>query len=252
MEVRTALCSARVVDVRREMFGEVVGAREAFAARLAVVGALARVYAQVARQVALAPERAPAEQTHKRSLTCVLPYVQLQVLLGPHALAAERASEPPLPVSLPLVVLHEAEDGVRARRLELAVGPRIVLRAICHGTYAGERDGYTPSTIRAVFVSPVLALGARRPTFCGIVDGHYRVGRAIRIDRAVLLGFADRIYRRCSRFRFFPLHRQIYFPTLTDDSFVGAGDLIDVVRRVRIFCMQTLERMVESVFFEGF
>lgn len=53
--------SARVVHVSREVFGEVVGAREALAAGLAVVGPLARVDAQVARQVALAAERAPTE-----------------------------------------------------------------------------------------------------------------------------------------------------------------------------------------------
>lgn len=127
--------SACVVYVRSEVLGEVVGAREALAARLAVVGPLARVDAQVACQVALAAKRAPAEQTHERTLARVLAHVQLQVLLRPHALPAERASESPLPVPLSFVVLHESEDPrVRAcRTLVLAaVSPRLVLRAVRH------------------------------------------------------------------------------------------------------------------------
>lgn len=64
------------MDVGGEVFGEVIGAREALSAGLAVVGPLARMDAQVARQVALASEGAPAEQAHEGSLPCVLPHVQ--------------------------------------------------------------------------------------------------------------------------------------------------------------------------------
>lgn len=102
--------SACVVYVCGEVLGEVVGAREALAARLAVVGPLARVDAQVPRQVALTAERAPAEQAHERTLARVLPHVQLQVLFRPHAFSTEWASEPPLPVPLPVISLHETQD----------------------------------------------------------------------------------------------------------------------------------------------
>lgn len=133
MEKRTAFGSTRIVDVRREMFREVVGPGKALAARLAVVGPLARVNAQVPRQVALTSERAAAEQTHKRTLTCMLPHVQLQILLGAYALAAERTREPPLPVSLSIVVLHKPENArMRAGAFEFTVGARLALRTISH------------------------------------------------------------------------------------------------------------------------
>lgn len=88
-----ALISARrrIVHVRRQMLGQVVGAREALAARLAVVRPLAGVDAQMARQVGLTAERAATEQAHERPFAGVLAHVQLQILLGPNAFAAERA-----------------------------------------------------------------------------------------------------------------------------------------------------------------
>lgn len=160
--------SARVVHVRGEVLGQVVGAREALAARLAVVGPLARVDAQVARQVALAAERAPAEQAHERPLARVLAHVQLQVLLRTHALPAEWARELPLLVSLSLVVAHEAEKaGVGAGAFVLeAVRARLVLRTVRHGADAGERNGNTPSFLRSgVVVSLALALGTGSAAF---------------------------------------------------------------------------------------
>lgn len=86
--------------MRGQVLGEVVGAREALAAHITVVRPLAGVDAQMARQVALAAERAPAKQAHERPLARVLPHVQLQVLLRPHALPAERTREPTLPLPL--------------------------------------------------------------------------------------------------------------------------------------------------------
>uniref|UniRef100_A0A182THF6 Uncharacterized protein n=1 Tax=Anopheles melas TaxID=34690 RepID=A0A182THF6_9DIPT len=93
------------------MLGEVVGPGEALAARLAVVRPLAGVDAQVARQVGLAAERAPTEQTDERPLAGVLAHVQLQVFLRPDALAAERAGEPAVPLLLGRVHPQKVQDG---------------------------------------------------------------------------------------------------------------------------------------------
>lgn len=87
------LSARRIVHMGGQVLGQVVGARETLAARLAVVRPLAGVDAQVARQIGFAAERAAAEQTDERPLAGVLAHVQLQVLLRADALAAERAGE---------------------------------------------------------------------------------------------------------------------------------------------------------------
>lgn len=83
----------RIVHMRRQMLGQIVGARETLAARLAMVRPLAGMNAQVARQIRFAAERTAAEQAHERPFAGVLAHVQLQVLLGADAFAAERARE---------------------------------------------------------------------------------------------------------------------------------------------------------------
>jgi hypothetical protein len=103
--------SARRVDVRGQVLGEVVGAGEALAAHVAVVRPLAGVDAEVARQVALAPEGPAAEEADERPLPRVLPHVQLQVLLGADALAAEGAGEAALALLLGGVGAQEPDDG---------------------------------------------------------------------------------------------------------------------------------------------
>lgn len=89
-----ALLSARrIVHVRGQVLGQVVGTRETLAARLAMVRPFAGVDAQVTRQIGFAAESAAAEQADERPFAGVLAHVQLQVLLGADALAAERTGE---------------------------------------------------------------------------------------------------------------------------------------------------------------
>jgi len=66
-----------VVYVRGQVFGQVVGPGETLATHLAVVRPLAGVDAQVPGQIALAAERAAAEQARERPFTRVLAHVQL-------------------------------------------------------------------------------------------------------------------------------------------------------------------------------
>lgn len=90
-----------VVYVRGEVFGEVVGPRKALATHLAVIGALARVDAQVPRQVTLATERSATEQTCKGALTRVFPHVQLEVFFGSDTFSTERTCKrAPFPLTL--------------------------------------------------------------------------------------------------------------------------------------------------------
>lgn len=89
----------------REVFREIVGSGETFAARLAVVWPLARVDAQVASQVTLASKRSATEQTHERTFAGMFSHVQLQVLLRADAFAAEWACEFSLSIPLAIVVL---------------------------------------------------------------------------------------------------------------------------------------------------
>lgn len=81
------------MNVRGQVLGEIVGPGEALAARLAVVRPLSGVDAQMAGQIRFAAEGASAEQADKRTFSCMLAHVQLQVLLGADALATEGACE---------------------------------------------------------------------------------------------------------------------------------------------------------------
>jgi len=65
-----------VVYVRGQVFGQVVGPGETLAAHLAVVRPLSGVDAQVSSQIALAAERAAAEQARERPFDRVLAHVQ--------------------------------------------------------------------------------------------------------------------------------------------------------------------------------
>lgn len=92
--------SAGRVYVRGQVLGQVVGPRKAFPTHVTVVGPFARVYPEMAREVALAPEGSAAEQTDERTLAGVLAHVQLEVLFGTDALSAERAGKSSLALSL--------------------------------------------------------------------------------------------------------------------------------------------------------
>lgn len=97
--------------MRRQMFGEVVGAGETFTTHVAMVRPLARMDAQMARQVALPAEGAPAEEAHEGTLAGVLPHVELQVLLGTDAFATERTGEATLTLFFNGVGAQETYNG---------------------------------------------------------------------------------------------------------------------------------------------
>ena len=108
-----------------EMFGEVIRPREAFAAHLAVVRPLPRVYAEVPGQVALPAESTAAEQADERPFTGVLAHVQLQILLGADALTAEGAGEAALaPVHL-VAAARQADHPIAAN-----LGPMVVVHGV--------------------------------------------------------------------------------------------------------------------------
>lgn len=94
-----------------QMFGQIIGSCETFAAHFTMVWSFTSVNSQMARQVALAAERSATEQTDKRSFARVLSYMQLQILLRSNTFATERTGKSSFPLPFRCVHTQKTQDG---------------------------------------------------------------------------------------------------------------------------------------------